>query len=543
MSRTSIEMGTLPTASSSRKDSFRLEAVDGQFLAPSTENVNAINASTDNVLETVSEEPVIESSRMKASIIIVTVASMQGLNSTLNGILTVALPSIASDLHLGDDLLLWPAAVFALVSGCTLLLSGSVSDVLGARIMYMTGCVLLAAFTLANGLARTGIELIIFRAFSGLAISFCLPSAVSIITKSFAVGQRRNVAFSCVGAAQPLGFSLGLVLGGLLADSVGWRVAYYFVPALLLAIIVLSYFNLPKDIRESQAIMRRRLVDEIDWVGAVIASSGLGMLSYVFATVTSSASRLRDPVNIALLVVAIASFPAFVFWVSRQEKNNKPAIIPNSLWKNLVFTSICISVFISWGVFATTQYFVTLFFQRVQGLNPLQASVRFLPMVITGAATNVATGYLVTKVPANILLLGSMALTALSPLLMALATPETSYWFQPFWAVFLAPISADTLFTCANLVITSVFPAKTQGLAGGVFSTLSQVGNSVGLAVAAMISSSVAASTMYEDKGSPLALEQGYKAAFWMCFALQVVLLPVAGLGMRKIGKVGLKRD
>jgi len=259
--------------------------------------------------------------------------------------------------------------------------------------------------------------------------------------------------------------------------------------------------------------------------------------------VTASASKLRDSANIALLCVAIALLPAFVLWVGRQEKLERPAIIPNSLWRNTVFTCICIAVFFSWAVFNATQYFMTLFFQEVQELSATQTSLRFLPMVFSGAVTNVATGLLVPTVSANLLVFSSVAMTSLSPMLMALVNQHWLYWYMAFPAVLLTPICADTLFTVSNLAITSVFPSRTQGLAGGVFNTLAQIGTSVGLAVTAIIASSVTAGSASQDKVSPEALMKGYRATFWTCFAAMVTMLGVSGWGLRRIGKVGLKKD
>jgi MFS family permease len=176
-----------------------------------------------------------------------------------------------------------PASVYALSCGCTLLLSGSVADVVGSRSMYLTGCGLLVAFTIGCGLSHTGIQLVVFRAFSGIAISFCLPSAVSIITTTFSAGQRRNVAFACLGASQPAGFSLGLVLGGVLIDSTGWRVGYYVVAGANVFIVITAIWGLPRDPRKVAPITWERLLLEIDWVGALVASTSLGLLSYVFA--------------------------------------------------------------------------------------------------------------------------------------------------------------------------------------------------------------------------------------------------------------------
>jgi MFS family permease len=484
-------------------------------------------------------------SRWRASAIIVTVSSIMFISSMLGGLLIVGLPTMAKDLKLKQSLLLWPASVNALASGCTLLLSGSISDVVGSRPMYLTGCGLLALTTLACSLSRTGIELILFRALQGIAVSFCLPSATSIVTGSFPTGSRRNIAFACLGAGQPLGFSVGLVLGGVFTSSIGWRYGYYIGTILIAFITVASFFSLPKSLKSRTPITRQRLLNEVDWVGASILSFSLGLLSYVFSVITAGSSHIKNPVNIALLCIAILLLPLFVFWVGRQESLNRVAIIPNSLWRSRVFTCICITVFVQWATFNAFEYFMTLFFQEVQLLSAIQTSIRFLPMVVSGALTNIGTGMLVHKVPANMLLLGGCFVTAISPLLMAVVGIQWSYWTCAFIATLLSPICMDVLFTVSNLLITSVFPPKTHGVAGGVFSTISQIGNSVGLAITAVIASGVtmAKSHTPAEQRQPEHLMEGYRAAFWFCFATNIVIVFVIAWGLKKIGMVGLKRE
>lgn len=175
-----------------------------------------------------------------------------------------------------------PISIYALTCGCTLLLLGSVADVVGSRPMYLTGCILQSGFTLACGLAQTSTQLIIFRAFAGIAISFCLPSAVSIITSTFPEGKRRNIAFASMGGGQPIGFSLGLTLGGVFSDTIGWRWGFHIAAIINTIIFIVSFFGLPK-IDEEQPHVWRRLATEIDWVGIVIGSTSLAMLSYSFA--------------------------------------------------------------------------------------------------------------------------------------------------------------------------------------------------------------------------------------------------------------------
>lgn len=184
-------------------------------------------------------------------------------------------------------------------------------------------------------------------------------------------------------------------------------------------------------------------------------------------------------------------------------------------------------------------------FQKIQGLSALQASLRILPNVVTGSICQLTTGLLVHRVSAFYLIVGSTLLTAGSPLLMALINVEWPYWYDAFFAQALSPISADILFTVALLVISDVFPPRMQALAGAVFNTVSQFGNSLGLTVMAVISSvatkHAAASPADDQSTGPLMV--GYRAGFWAAFAWMMCAFFIGGYGLRKIGKVGLKMD
>jgi MFS family permease len=148
--------------------------------------------------------------------------------------------------------------------------------------MYLTGCVLQSCFTLACGLSQNGTQLIIFRGFAGIAISFCLPSAVSIITSTFPEGKRRNIAFASMGGGQPIGFSLGLTLGGVFADTIGWRWGFHMAAIINTAVFVVGFFGLPK-VDDKQPHMWSRLKNDIDWLGIVIGSASIALLSFSFA--------------------------------------------------------------------------------------------------------------------------------------------------------------------------------------------------------------------------------------------------------------------
>lgn len=167
--------------------------------------------------------------------------------------------------------------------------------------------------------------------------------------------------------------------------------------------------------------------------------------------------------------MALLALIGFAFWEHRQERLGRPAMIPNSLWRKLAFTSICLAVLFTWGSFNATEMLMTLYFQKVQNLSAFQTSLRFLPDPVTGAAAGLIVGAIAHKVSVRYYANLATAITAISPLLMSLAKPRWPYWPGPFLAVALNPACAGALFTSSNLVITSAFPSDKQALAGAVF--------------------------------------------------------------------------
>lgn len=299
-------------------------------------------------------------STAKGVTVIITLAGVSFLNTMGSGILIAALPRIAQDVGLSDGLILWPAAVYALASGCLLLIFGAAADAIGAKLVWVVGSFLYVIFTVAMGLARTGIQIILFRTLLGASISMCLPTAVSLITKTFPKGSWRNTAFAMNGMGQPLGYALGLVLGGIFTDTIGWRWAYYMMAILNFGLSTASIWSLPSVTTESDKKWTHRLVKDIDWLGAIIMSVSLGLLLYILATITTSYRSIRNPISIALLAVSVILLAIFPIWMRHQTRRKRPALIPNSLWNRASFTCMCISVFLSWASLNGIEYFTTL---------------------------------------------------------------------------------------------------------------------------------------------------------------------------------------
>jgi MFS family permease len=214
--------------------------------------------------------------------------------SKLHLAMTILQPSIvnffgsfASSISLQRSLYLWPTSVYSLTSGAALLIAGSVADIVGARRVEICGITLLGISILVCGFAQTGIQLVVFRALQGIALAMHIPASVSIIASAAPAGRARNIGFGCLGMSQPLGFSFGMVISGIMIERIGWRSGFYLCGAGILIAAIVSWFTLPKTKAEADNLtvtdILKKLRKEVDWIGGAFAGGGLALLSYVLA--------------------------------------------------------------------------------------------------------------------------------------------------------------------------------------------------------------------------------------------------------------------
>ncbi|KAL4918961.1 major facilitator superfamily domain-containing protein [Aspergillus aurantiobrunneus] len=477
-----------------------------------------------------------------APLVIFCISCITFISCYLGGLVTVSVPQIARDLALEPGMELWPVSMYALSTGCTLLIFGAVSDAVGSRLVFLLGCFFQSIFCMACGLAQTSTQLIVFRVISGLATAICLPSATSIISENFSPGKLRNLAFSLMGGGQPIGFGVGILIGGILADTIGWRWGFHTAAIANTAAFLLSWWQLPH--AKKDGIRWHALVFGIDWLGAIIISTALALLSLALSIISGNANNIHQPSTIAYFAVSGVLFLLFILWQEHQERRNKPTLIRNSLWKNLAFSSICANVFIIWGAFNGFEQMINFFFQNVQELPVLQTAIRFIPTPVTGLLSALATGLILHRIRADAIMNITTLISCISPLIMALVNPSWTYWRCAFIAINLNSIAADSLFTVSNILIAGVFPPETHGLAAGIFNTISQIGKSFGLTFVELIANVVSGNKVRpEERNTPEGLMAGYRAAFWFLFAVNIVSLGIGAWGLRKVGNIGKKKE
>ncbi|KAL7941400.1 MFS general substrate transporter [Trichoderma barbatum] len=495
-------------------------------------------------------EPNPSFSKGRTVAIIFCITCISGISNLLPGLLTVCIPVIAADLNFPLELQLWPASAFALACGCTLLLCASAADVVGCRRVCLVGALLQSASAFGAGLANSPSQLIALRAVAGVAASFCLPSAVGIAARAFPAAsspRSRSIAFSTMGGGQAVGFGTGLVLGGVFSGTLGWRWGFYITAILNVVVLLVAIWALPVNI-DGVSLGRktlRHLARDIDWLGCVRISTALALLSYGLAVVSGSdaSRRIREPANLVMLCAAVALLPAFAVWMNRQTRKGRPALIPNEMWKNLPFTTVCITVFLIWGSLNASEQFTALYLQEVRGFSPLTSSLYFLPAPICGALMNVTIGVLLPYLRPSFAVPAGCLVSGIAPLLLATlcGVDGPNYWSAVFQAIAMNPLGADLIYTIANLMVTSAFPIKTQVLVGAVFQMLSQIGKTVGIASTAVIAQQVTATSQIQNMNE--ALLRGYKAGWVYNCGLGFTSVLVSLWGLRSVGKIGVKID
>src|SRR3954463_16802238 len=218
-------------------------------------------------------------------------------------IVNVALPSIGRALHFATSDLQWVVNAYTLPFGGFLLLGGRAADLFGRRRVFIGGLILFALASLAGGLAQSEGWLITARAVQGLGAAIVSPAALSIVTTTFAEGAERNKALGVWGAVAGAGGAAGVLLGGILTDTLGWEWVLFVNVPIGLGAAALT----PRLIAESRAPERTGF----DLAGAVSITAGLALLIYtVVGTSTHGWASARTLVGFAVAAALIAGFVA-----------------------------------------------------------------------------------------------------------------------------------------------------------------------------------------------------------------------------------------
>ncbi|KAJ6474476.1 major facilitator superfamily [Mycena vitilis] len=481
---------------------------------------------------------------LKDVLIVTTVSGATILNVFLSGALTVALPSIGKDLHIDEADLQWPLTVFSLSYGCTLLLFGRIADIFGGRLMFIVGSAWFTAWSIGTAFAPNFISLTMFVAMLGLGAATNTPAGIGIIISYFPPGPRRNTAFGVVGAGQPLGYILGLVLGGLLSQShATWRAIFYVQAGLAALFVIIGFFYLDEEPADGALYVKG-----LDWGGALLSTAGIGLLTYSLAASATAPRGWATPYIIGSVCASVTLLGLFWLYETWREKRVLSVLMPPSIWKHPAakMPATIGMVFFAWWNFNTLLYLCALYFQQVNGLSPVQTSIRFLPCIICAFGTNLSGGWLLNRVSGLPLILAAVLMNTGAALLFCVLDVHTSYWKIAFWVMVLV-VGADLVYPAGTLQVSSAFDNDSKSLAGGIFTVATRLGTSIGMAVTTSISTSVSQGFQARHPGlssdDPQVLMAGFRAGAWSLFGAAILSFVIALIGLRGIGIIGQSSD
>ena len=434
-------------------------------------------------------------------------------------IVVVALPDIGDELGYSAQTLQSVISAYAVASSGFLLFGGRAADLLGRRRTLVTGLALYAMASLAGGLATRSEVLLIARAVQGLGGALVFPSTLALINSTFAEGRDRNRALGIWGGAGAAGLVVGVLLGGVLTRAFGWEAVFIVNVPLAGAALILAFHLIEAD--------RARDTDRMfDLPGALTATAAVTLL--VFALVQGPDAGWGSP---RILIATTTGLLLLLVFRVIERRSRDPLVPPQLLANRVLRTAIAIA-FMFMATFGSLLYFLSIYFQNVQGFDPLETGVAFLLPTAAVVAGSAIAGQFVTRFGLRLTLATALTIGAIGAAALGLAmSPDASYasLIPGLVAVSIGDgVVFTTMFIAAGTGVTN----REQGIASSIVSTGAGIGAAIGLAILVLVANSGAEGLLGE--GLRIATAEGIRTAVFVVAGGILVTLVIA-LNVRTI--------
>ncbi|KAH8706293.1 major facilitator superfamily domain-containing protein [Ilyonectria robusta] len=430
----------------------------------------------------------------------------------------IILPPLVTELHIPAASQTWPSSVFSLITGAFLLPMGRIGDKYGGYVLFNAGLLWFFLWCLVAGFSRNYMMLIMCRAMQGFGPAAYLPGGVMLLGKIYRPGPRKNLIFALYGAFAPLGFFLGILVGGLSAEFMSWR-WYFWVGAISVGVVAaISLLTIPFDFRE------QRLPVDMDWWGIATIVPGLLLIVYAITDSSHAPQGWKTPYIIVTLVLGVL-FLIGAWYVETRVSANP--LLPADLFLPRYMTRLMVSLFMGYGTFGLFLFYSTFYIELVLDQPPLTTAIWYIPLFAGGLIIATVGGFTLHLLPGRLLLVISAVANLMCMLLFAIIPENPSYWAYVFPSMLCATMGIDITYTVSNVFITTNLPSHLQGLAGAVINSVLFLGISFWLGIA----------DIAVAQTSHLGQRQSYKVAFWLAVgvaALPLLLLPFLKIGSAK---------
>jgi EmrB/QacA subfamily drug resistance transporter len=382
-------------------------------------------------------------------------------------VVNTALPAIEEDLGASFTELQWVIDAYTLSLAALVLTAGVLADRLGRRRVFAAGLGIFTVASLLAGFAPDPTFLNLARGLQGVGGAIMFAVSLALIAQEFSPGRERGMAMGVYGATIGVSVAFGPVVGGALVEGIGWESIFFLNVPVGIAAVAMTYAKLAES-RDPNA-------SRIDWGGLVTFSSALFLL--VLGLLRGNEEGWGSTMIVGLLAGAVALLAIFIAIESRV----KQPMLPLHLFRKPAFTGVQLAALaVSASMFALFLY-ITFYLQGYLGHDPLEAGLRYLPFTIVNFFVAAATGALISRVQARVLLSAGLGITGLGLLLMGGLDPADE-WTALLGGFLLGGAGVGLINPVIADVAVSVVPKEQSGMAAGINDTFRQVGIAVGIA-------------------------------------------------------------
>ncbi|MFI5777641.1 MFS transporter [Nocardia sp. NPDC051570] len=409
-----------------------------------------------------------ESPRLRSGIVLVTLLTCQLMIVLDVTVMNVALPRIRTDLHFSATGLSWVMDAYILVFGGLLLLGGRAGDLFGRRRLFIAGVILFTVASLVGGLAPSAGWLLVARVVQGIGGAMAAPNTLALLTTTFAEPKARIRALALFSGMSSAGFAVGLLLGGVLTEWLGWRSVLFINVPFGLAVAVLALRYLPDAPRRPA---------RLDLPGAVTATGSVATLVYGF--ISAGSGGWGTLTTVASLTVGVVLLVIFLIVERRAPQPLLPLHLFTDRTRAAAYTNIFFGPMAGMSMF----YFLALYLQEIRGMSALATGFAFLPTaVLMFAMVRLIPRLLPRFGPKPLAMTGTVAMFA-GLLLLTRLTTDSGYFPLLLAAMVLMGCGMGLAFSPLNVIIMSTVSSEEAGAAGGALQTLQQTGGALGLAI------------------------------------------------------------
>lgn len=445
-------------------------------------------------------------------------------------VVNIALPSIQRALGFSARDLQWVINAFLLCFGGFMLLAGRAADLLGRKRLFVTGMLAFGAGSALAGAAPSAGLLLAARVLQGLGGAMLSPTALSILTTTFTDPAERNKAMGVWGSIQAGGVALGLILGGIITDTLSWRWIFF----INLPIAAVALAGALRYVPESAG---RAPGHRLDMPGAVTITAALAALTYVLTNGRAWGwGSARTAGLLAAAAVLLAGFVAIEF------RSRSPLVRPGIFRLRTLSVGNAGFMLTSSGMFGMF-YFSSLYVQEVLGYSPLRSGLALLPLTIGVLGGAGLAQLLIQRAGLRVTTVSGLIIGAAGGLVLTRISVHGDYFAVFLPGLLVLALGIGLSMVPFTLLATTGVAEDEAGLASGLYTTVSYIGGAVGLAGLSALA--IAGTASRHVGGGPqarlAAQVSGYHVAFFSSAVLLAAgaLLIVALVRRRHVSAIG----